>query len=125
MADLVSPPPPARLTLPQQALLNFMAAWALEVMADNQPDLEALIAEGLPAAREAVPVTFAEVLEAADRVADCAARRLPRGHTDWWHADHVAKAALIRLFTARGVAAARAHDDSLIPATPQKDAANA
>lgn len=130
MTDLLSPPPPARLTLPQQALANVLAAWQVEVIVSDdpklsgRPDLEVMIAQILPAAREAVPAMFAPVLNAAAKVEACAAERLPRGHLHWFEADSLTRRALARFWLARGCAAWAAHEASLSPA-PQKDAADA
>jgi hypothetical protein len=116
MTDLftAAPPPPARLTLAQQALLNLTAMWALDVMADNRAAHAGKIAAILPAARRDVPEVFDPVLEAADHIADCTARALPRDHRDWWDASMHTTSALIHLFGIRAIAAWRAHEDSFV-----------
>lgn len=117
---------PRKMTLAQQALVNFLAEWQLHVIVEHRATVQALIAEILPAARQDVPASFGDVLQAADFVADCAARGLPPGHADWMDAHLRARRALIAFLSRRGTTAMRAHLDALSPATPaQKDAANA
>jgi hypothetical protein len=115
MSDLFEAPRPARLTLAQQALVNFMGCWTLEVFVDDRATDEALIIEWLEIARTEVPPFFDDVLQAADHIADCAARKLPAGHMDWWDALLRARRALIAFYSGRGVAAARAHQASQTP----------
>lgn len=115
MTDLfTAAPAPTRLTLAQQALLNLTAQWALDVMADNRAAYEERISAILPAARQNVPQSFDEVLQAADHIAECAARKLPRDHRDFWDASMRTASALIHLFGIRAIAAWRAHEDSFV-----------
>lgn len=128
MTDLFdkAAPRPRKMTLAQQALVNFLAEWQLHVITDHRATVQALIAEILPAARHDVPAAFGDVLQAADFVADCASRALPLGHVDWMDAQLRARRALIAFFSGRGTTAMRAHLDALSPEPPaQKDAANA
>lgn len=126
MTDLFTAPPARpviRMTPAQQALVNLLAQWALDVLADNKAPIEAQIAAILPAAARDVPEIMDPVLQAADHVADCAARRLPRGHKDWWDAQLRTSSALIAFFGIRAVAAWRAHEEAQVidpvhPAVP-------
>lgn len=114
MTDLFTAARPIRMTPAQQALVNLLAQWALDVLADNKPAYEAQIAAILPAAARDVPQVFDPVLQAADHVADCAARALPRAHKDWWDAQLRTSSALIGFFGIRAVAAWRAHEEAQV-----------
>lgn len=118
------PAPPQRLSLPQQAVLNLAAQWALEIVAENRAPIETSLRAILPAACSNVPQAFDPVLQAADHIADCAARALPRDHRDWWDAQLRVNRALLCLFGQRAVAAWRAHEETLV-IDPTEDLAHA
>jgi hypothetical protein len=102
---------PARMTLPQQALVNFLAAFVIQLDAQDRQRQAELVAQVLPAARGACPDIFLPVLDAAEALASLQAGDRP-GSPSWWQAETAARGALIAFFRSRGIAAWRAHEQS-------------
>lgn len=98
-----------RMTLPQQALANFLAAFVVQLDAAERQAAAQLVAEVLPAARGDCPAVFRPVLDAAEALASLQAGDRP-GNASWWQAETAARGALILFFRHRGIAAWRAHE---------------
>lgn len=105
---------PARMTLPQQALANFLAAFVVQLDAAERQRQAELVAEVLPAARGECPDVFLPVLDAAEAIARLKASDRP-GSMSWWQAETAARGALILFFRSRGIAAWRAHEAQTQP----------
>lgn len=106
---------PARMTLPQQALANFLAAFVVQLDAAERERQAELVAEVLPAARGECPDVFLPVLDAAEAIARLKVGGYAPGSMSWWQAETAARGALIMFFRSRGIAAWRAHEAQTQP----------
>jgi hypothetical protein len=105
-----------RMTLAQQALANFLAAFVVQLDAQERQRQAQLVAQVLPAARGACPDVFLPVLDAAEAMARLQASDGGPGDgpgsPSWWQVETAARGALILFFRHRGIAAWRAHEQS-------------
>jgi hypothetical protein len=100
------------MTLAQQALANFLAAFVVQLDAQERQRQAELVAQVLPAARGACPDVLLPVLDAAEAMARLQASDDRPGSPSWWQVETAARGALILFFRHRGIAAWRAHEQS-------------
>lgn len=120
MTEAAAPATPsARMTLPQQAVVNLAAFVAVSVMQDGRmPVAVDMLDHILPQARKDAPAHLMPLLDAAtDLVAAYPACRKREGALAWMRANLALDAALADVFFQRAALATDAHAQSQTPRT--------